>query len=239
MCFLIFPFLTTFESLSSLPADRLVTEFPSYLTAARLPRSLPPDPSSFPPYARPFLALCFSSSSFSRCLPPCLRSSSSPPLLPPAAPVDRKPIIGLGGVAETPGRKPRGAGLGGGLGLRTPSSSSSAGAVGGGRRSRGLAGRVRQLEGHTSLSRRLDHLEARVETSRLQREAYKQTNSILTKVLAELRRINGILEEQQEQRFQPSHHIHAGGGQRQQHHDQEPGSPNQGIIIVEAYADQL
>nr|XP_027237434.1 uncharacterized protein LOC113828627 [Penaeus vannamei] len=155
------------------------------------------------------------------------------------APCDRKPIIGLGGVAETPGRKPRGAGLGGGLGLRTPSSSSSAGAGGGGRRSRGLAGRVRQLEGHTSLSRRLDHLEARVETSRLQREAYKQTNSILTKVLAELRRINGILEEQQEQRFQPSHHIHAGGGQRQQHHDQEPGSPNQGIIIVEAYADQL
>ncbi|XP_047483401.1 uncharacterized protein LOC125035203 [Penaeus chinensis] len=154
------------------------------------------------------------------------------------APVDRKPILGLGGAAETPSRKPRGAGLGGGLGLRTPSSSSSAGVGGAGRRVRGLAGRVRQLEGHTSLSRRLDHLEARVETSRLQREAYRQTNSILTKVLAELRRINGILEEQQEQHFQPSHHLHAGGGQRQQHHDQEPGSPNQGIIIVEAY-DQL
>lgn len=157
--------------------------------------------------------------------------------------MDRKPIIGLSGVAETPIRKPRGGGLGGGLGLRTPSSSSSLGVgVGGaGRKSKGLLGRVRQLESHTSLSRRLDHLEARVETSRLQREAYKQTNSILTKVLAELRRINGILEEQQQQehRFQPSHHLHAGGTQRQHHADQEPGSPNQGIIIVEAYADQL
>ncbi|XP_045592900.1 uncharacterized protein [Procambarus clarkii] len=106
---------------------------------------------------------------------------------------------------------------------------------------RSILDRVQELEASLSIDRRLEHLESRAESDRMQRDAYKQTNVVLKQILSELRRINSILEEEQsfqhnsEVQHTITHHQH----QQQQQQEQYPGSPNQGIIIVEAYSGQL
>ncbi|MPC21530.1 hypothetical protein E2C01_014518 [Portunus trituberculatus] len=63
--------------------------------------------------------------------------------------------------------------------------------------------RVKHIESTLTVKKRLERLEARVEASRQQKEATRKTNVLLVQVLAELRRINSTLKEEEEQ-------IHAG-----------------------------
>ena len=63
--------------------------------------------------------------------------------------------------------------------------------------------RVKHIESTLTVKKRLERLEARVEASRQQKEATRKTNLLLVQVLAELRRINNALKEEEET-------IHAG-----------------------------
>lgn len=92
-----------------------------------------------------------------------------------------------------------------------------------------MLGRVRQLESNYSVNRRLDRLERRVEEARLQRESYNQTNSILTQIVSELRKINQMVESENDYQY----------GNHHQQHIPRPGSPGHGIIIVEDFSDHL
>ncbi|KAG7164136.1 putative Myb/SANT-like DNA-binding domain-containing protein 25 [Homarus americanus] len=138
----------------------------------------------------------------------------------------RKPVLGPGGaLGPTKGRH-RGI---------TGTRRSTKGGENLGNGDNSILDRVRQLETSLTINRRLQHLESKVESGRWQSDAYKQTNNVLSQILSELRRINNFLEQDQNQ--QPKHEIQQTITQHQQ--DQGPSSPNQGIIIVEAYADQL
>ncbi|KAK8391927.1 hypothetical protein O3P69_017504 [Scylla paramamosain] len=58
--------------------------------------------------------------------------------------------------------------------------------------------RVKHIESTLTIKKRLERLEARVEASRQQKEATRKTNVLLVQVLAELRRINSALKEEEE-----------------------------------------
>ena len=96
-----------------------------------------------------------------------------------------------------------------------------------------MLARVKHIESTLSVKQRLERLESRVESSKQQKEATRKTNVILVQVLAELRRINTALKQEEEEAMRGIHSVST----RPQ--DGAPCSPNQEFIIVEAYTDQL
>lgn len=108
-------------------------------------------------------------------------------------PVDHKPVFGGSRVPiHTRGSRVRGSGV-----RRAMRGSDQFGG-----REKDILGRVRQLETTYNISRRLERLESQVETAFIKRDAYKQTNDVLSQILSKLRQINNILEKEQ-QHFQP------------------------------------
>ncbi|XP_053630635.2 uncharacterized protein [Cherax quadricarinatus] len=101
---------------------------------------------------------------------------------------------------------------------------------------RSILDRVQQLEVNLGIDRRLQQLESRIESNNQQRNTHRQTNNVLKQILSELRRINNILEQQASSQTNQEVRTTV---QHQHQYDQRPGSPGQGIIIVEAYSDQL
>lgn len=107
--------------------------------------------------------------------------------------------------------------------------------------------RLEQINTELSVNERLAKLEANVEASQKIREARAQTNNLLQQVLSELRSITDSLDAENhhrpifEQRPNPSSHISTNVERHQQQHQQhQQNSNNQpGIIIVEAYQDEL
>lgn len=88
------------------------------------------------------------------------------------------------------------------------------------------------MESSLSVKQRLERLEARMEVSRQQQEAAKKTNILLVQVLAELRRINAAVKQEESME----------GVQGVEAHPSDPlacNPVNQEFIIVEAIADQL
>lgn len=94
-----------------------------------------------------------------------------------------------------------------------------------------ILSRIHQLESHANINRRLEYVEERVEEMQHSLETFRQTNSILSQIVSELRRINQMIENENDYRYRNPH--------KQQQQVPRSGSPNQEIIIVEGISEQI